>query len=650
MPDEPKILSERRYVNPVYAHSFPDPYILKFRGEYYAYCTGFWHDGHVFGVLHSRDLVNWREIGGAMPALDSDAPFYWAPEVTYYNGKFYLYYSVGNETLMHLRVAVSDRPDGGFVDAGKRLTTQDFAIDAHVFTDDDGTRYMFYATDFLEYENIGTGTVVDRMIDWFTLAGDPQPVTRAKYDWQVYDPHRIEKGGVRWYTVEGPFVLKRKSLYYEMFSGGNWQNTTYGVSFAVSDMVESGDEWAQYSDGEKIFPVLRTLPGKVIGPGHNSVVRGPNNREIYCIYHSWTANGRVLAIDRMDFAGPRLFVVGPSYEPQPAPFLPTASDHFDRNLLNENWHTQGDWRVAAGEAISGTDGENRLICNIEAEDFVCEVSARAVRMPDGEGSFGVVLYSDNEETLKFLIEPYRGAAVLKGKFLNGDASLSSEFLFDAIHLIRLEADHGAVKVSLNDILLFKTENIEPPPTGIALVANCVEAAFSGFALTAGFEDLFERDETSGWRTLNGSRHCHSSSGELFISGVGEAGTIAVKMRPAREYDFAINVRLDDHGDHTSWGFVLIDQNEHVHCRIAIDLEGKTCSVKVGRKSKNLKLSAGSAPENTHQFGVLIKDGNMTVRFEGQVLGKFAAPQTETAFGIFCTNATVAVEMARLTVL
>jgi len=41
---------------------------------------------------------------------------------------------------------------------------------------------------------------------------------------------------------------------------------------------------------------------------------------------------------------------------------------------------------------------------------------------------------------------------------------------------------------------------------------------------------------------------------------------------------------------------------------------------------------------------------MTVRLEDQVLGKFAAPQTETAFGIFCTNATVAVEMARLTVL
>src|SRR5688500_5959075 len=231
------------YLNPVFPRSFPDPFVLKFRNEYFAYCTDFWRDGRVFGVLHSRDLVNWKaNPSGAMQRLDTDAPFYWAPEVTYWNGKFYLYYSVGNETLMEIRVAVSDRPDGGFVDSGHRLTTEDFAIDAHVFFDDDGQKYLFYATDFLEHTHIGTGAVVDKMIDLFTLAGNPRPVTRAKYDWQVYDPHRKEKGGVRWHTVEGAFVLKRKDRFYEMFSGGNWQNTTYGVSFATTDDLQASEE------------------------------------------------------------------------------------------------------------------------------------------------------------------------------------------------------------------------------------------------------------------------------------------------------------------------------------------------------------------------------------------------------------------------
>lgn len=99
--------------------------------------------------------MNWREIDGAMQKLNSDSPYYWAPEVVYFNGKFYLYYSVGNETLMELRVAVSERPDGGFIDSGEKLTAEEFAIDAHLFTDSDGSRYIFYATD-LTYSHIGT--------------------------------------------------------------------------------------------------------------------------------------------------------------------------------------------------------------------------------------------------------------------------------------------------------------------------------------------------------------------------------------------------------------------------------------------------------------------------------------------------------------
>ena len=77
------------YINPVYPHSFPDPFVLKFRGEYFAYCTGDAPDGNVFGILRSRDLVKWEYVGSAMEPLASRPPFYWAPEVIYDNGKFY---------------------------------------------------------------------------------------------------------------------------------------------------------------------------------------------------------------------------------------------------------------------------------------------------------------------------------------------------------------------------------------------------------------------------------------------------------------------------------------------------------------------------------------------------------------------------------
>src|SRR5579871_4189812 len=105
------------YRNPIYHHDFPDPFVLKSNGEFWGYCTGFQSDGGVFGVIHSVDLVNWNYIGSAMAPLRGDHPCYWAPEVTAEkDGTFHLYYSVGNEETMQIRVARSGRPGGPFED------------------------------------------------------------------------------------------------------------------------------------------------------------------------------------------------------------------------------------------------------------------------------------------------------------------------------------------------------------------------------------------------------------------------------------------------------------------------------------------------------------------------------------------------------
>ncbi len=308
------------YKNPVYPRSFPDPFVLKHKGEYWGYCTGLWHDGRAFGIVRSHDLVHWQEMAGALEPLPGNHTCYWAPEVSFLDGRFHLYYSVGNEERMEIRVAVSDHPGGPFVDSGRRLTSEPFAIDAHVF-EEDRERWLFYATDFLDASHIGTGTVRDRMLDPFTLEGDPKPVALPRYDWHVYHPNRPEKGFVRWHTVEGPFVLERKGVYYGMFSGGNWQNPTYGVSYATARSLDDPGEWTQTA-----LPILRTT-GEVVGPGHNSVVRGPDNRQLYCVYHRWSPDlsARVMAIDPLDWAGERMIVLGPTTTPQPGPVPPTIT-------------------------------------------------------------------------------------------------------------------------------------------------------------------------------------------------------------------------------------------------------------------------------------------------------------------------------------
>ncbi|HVE60158.1 MAG TPA: glycoside hydrolase family 43 protein [Pyrinomonadaceae bacterium] len=644
------------YLNPVYPHSFPDPFVLKFRGEYFAYCTDFWRDGRVFGVLRSRDLVNWTEVGGALQKLETDAPFYWAPEVTYANGKFYLYYSVGNEALMELRVAVSDRPEGGFVDSGKKLSTEDFAIDAHVFTDTDGQKYLFYATDFLRHSHIGTGTVVDKMTDFYTLEGNPRPVTRARFDWQVYDPNRKEKGGVRWHTVEGAFVLKRKGIYYEMFSGGNWQNITYGVSFAVTDDIERDEEWAQFSDGEKVLPILRTIPDLVVGPGHNSVIRGINNRELYCVYHRWTENGRTLAIDRMDFAAQRIFIKGATNTPQIAPFKPVFADFFDGETLNENWQSTGDWKISNNEIINEFAEESHLQFASESKSFLCEVYLRAIETAARTSAFGFSLFDETGETFKFLILPDSNLAVIYGTDWTETFELPEDFEASAFHLLRVEYDARVIKISLDEANFRFEKSLKASANSIVLVAENMRAGFSAFTLTKGFEDLFDWQdaeiERRGWQKSSEAGDCHVKNGELFLSNKTETDAILTKGEAAENFEFAVNLRLTEtFGENTASGFLILNYKDEEIYRLALEGEPGNFYLSIGGDLRQkFSLPEGFAPENYHQFRFLKLNEELFLQLEDFELGAISLSEGKTRIALFCRNSGIALETVRLTIL
>ena len=75
----------------------------------------------VFPLLRSDDFVTWHAVGGALVRPDAAlGDTFWAPEVAYDDGNFYLYYSVGVEDKGHqLRVAASNHPMGPYQDAGK---------------------------------------------------------------------------------------------------------------------------------------------------------------------------------------------------------------------------------------------------------------------------------------------------------------------------------------------------------------------------------------------------------------------------------------------------------------------------------------------------------------------------------------------------
>lgn len=630
------------YLNPVYPKSFPDPFVIKFKGEYFAYSTGFAADGNVFSVIRSNDLVHWTEVGGAMKPLEPSPPYCWAPEVTYDNAKFYLYYSVGNETLMEIRVAVSDRPDGGFVDCGRRLTNEDFAIDAHVFIDDDGSKYLFYATDFLDYTHIGTGIVIDRMLDWFTLEGNPRPVTRAKYDWQVYDPNRKEKGGVRWHTVEGPAVLKRKGLYYEMFSGGNWQNTSYGVSFAVSSEIENPDEWTQFSDGTNVLPVLRTLGDTVVGPGHNCIVRGPNNRELYCVYHRWIGGNRVMAIDRLDFAGERMFIVGASHTPQPAPF----QTEFHRGF--PGWERTGDWNIVDDCAISGAKGRSEIRCSVP-QSFLCELTLECNADLSDDGTISIELGSGGSSvtvTLLPLSNVMRIEVPEDSPGLPTISKLPHDFDWSAPHLLRIESDYRHVKMDLDGAAMLKVDTFLPSPTNsLSICSENQSVALSSCEFTEGFEELFEAVNAiseNGWQ-VNSDSGYSIKDGELSFES---AGAFTMQKHPAlRACEFAANFRLAETGVVKGKFGLCLTNGEGEVLRYAVD-----CETSIIRINGDAVYALSSEPilRDHHQLRMIRGQIRSLFYFDDALVADIATTPGLVNCSIFGEDVRLAIEMIRLT--
>lgn len=655
----------RFYLNPVIKRDFADPFVFKYLNEYYAVCTGFWHDGGVFGLMRSRDLVNWTDCGSAInPAPFPEAPCYWAPEIFCRNGKFYLYYSVGNEENMRIRVAVSDQPDNGYIDAGRDLTSEKFAIDAHVFVDDkDNSHWLFYATDFLDYANIGTGTVCDRMISPFELAGEPQPVTRAKYDWQVYDPVRASKGNVRWHTIEGSTVLKRKGVYYQMFSGGNWQNISYGVSYATTRDIEQPEEWTQIADGEITFPILRTIPEKVIGPGHNSVVRAPDNRQLYCVYHRWAADlsGRQMAIDPLDFAGERMLVLGASYEPQFAPNNATVADFFEnRETLQTLWQMDAaeDWTIAQNAVVSSAESDNaELVCNHKTNAFVAEVSARAIEF-DESGGYGFCLKNDREIVLRCLILPETKQIEVSEQDEYGQAvySLPGDFDAAAFHLWRVEADGAFANVRLDEANFVLHKQLKYPANNFALATQTCAAAFAGFALTDGFETDFDWEKYSVEPDLSAHGWTNESAigrwrvADALLHGEVTAGeTKLFKNARYTDFELVVNARLDEMKIETGgYGFVLRDDENEILFAVKTDNAKHFLNVSTASANERFDLPDDFSIDKFQQFRLRASGDELVLQHENNRLGQIRIERSAKQFGILLKDVATSFDMVRIT--
>ncbi|UJF31883.1 family 43 glycosylhydrolase [Paenibacillus hexagrammi] len=302
---------------PTYSNSVlpnvADPYVLYYQGTYYLYATTTnWNGtGQGFKVYTSPDLVHWTEQQQlALSKADSwGNDRFWAPEVREKDGVFYLYYAVEER----LAVATSSSPLGPFVqDVKQPIHPNTPEIDAHVFTDDDGKRYMY----FVRFNNDNEIWAAELNDDMKTIKEDTLKfMFKATQDWEHSQKQPVAD------INEGPFVIKHNGTYYLTYSGNHFESPDYGVGYATAPTPMG--PWTKYAYN----PIMKSNT-IVPGAGHHSLVQSPDGKELFMVYHTHYQVGqtepRKLAIDRVHFvpqeSGPDAMEVwGPTITPQLMP-------------------------------------------------------------------------------------------------------------------------------------------------------------------------------------------------------------------------------------------------------------------------------------------------------------------------------------------
>ena len=206
--------------NPIIQTTYTaDPAPMVYKDRLYVYTThdedeSTWFNMNNWRVYSTNDMSNWTDHGVIMSYKDfewakGDA---WAAQCVEKNGKFYLYVPAISKTNNRgaIGVAVADSPLGPFYDPlGKPLVQSEWGdIDPTIFIDDDGQAHMYWGNPKLKYVKLNE--------DMISYSGDivEVPMTEASFGKRDGNPERPTK------YEEGPWLYKRKDLYYLFWPGG----------------------------------------------------------------------------------------------------------------------------------------------------------------------------------------------------------------------------------------------------------------------------------------------------------------------------------------------------------------------------------------------------------------------------------------------
>lgn len=326
---------DQMYHNPIRTGMFPDPSIVRVDDNYYMVNSSFIYFPCI-PVSVSKDLVHWKIIGYAITDPEwanidhlEGGRGYWAPDISYYDGKFYItatYRMNDDGTVYRKQIVVSSvNPEGPY---SKPAIIDEDGIDPSIFNDEDGRRYM----------------LLNRGARIFELNKDATK--------QISEATLLYYGDNK-RAPEGPHLLKKDGYYY-LFQAEGGTGPGHRISVARSKTLMGCYEPCPYN------PIMRQTDESAMIQrcGHGKPVQTQNG-QWYMVYlcgrkigEGYSMLGRETALDPITWtadgwpivnhlAGPSVLQIKPNL---PEQTWKTDHDHDYRDKYSDdncNQHSNG---------------------------------------------------------------------------------------------------------------------------------------------------------------------------------------------------------------------------------------------------------------------------------------------------------------------
>ena len=265
--------------NPLYFGA--DPWVVRHNDKYY-YCYG---GGDGVFVRQIRSIKDVQTANGSKvytaPVGTMYSQEYWAPELHYIQGEWYIYVAAddGNNDnhRMYVLKGTTQDPTDPFEMVGQITdSTNKWAIDGTVVTIQDE---LFFVWSGWEGDvNVAQNLYIAHMSNPWTIDSERVLISTPEYTWEQVGTPTVNEGPTALYHDDDVFIVYSAS--------GSWTDDyCLGLLTLVGEDPLDPASWVKETE-----PVFSKLPGVAYGPGHCSFATAADD-SVWMIYHANVEQG-----------------------------------------------------------------------------------------------------------------------------------------------------------------------------------------------------------------------------------------------------------------------------------------------------------------------------------------------------------------------